>query len=308
MKEACEGAYRERAWRCAVEMFFSPVFVTCGLPLTRATVHIVLIYLISIFFLPFIVSYFPPQSLSLRLCLTLSLSFCHNSKYPVGPGCSLLVLVYLALGSIRLQAEASHSSQSHKMWLVLTTALQGDGLIGLIASDRLGWTLYRMTTATACCGFILAVSDFSSFFKFFFTILCLPFSHPSFSIFSLLFSVFVFNCLQTVFFLNIISFFCLFHIQACQDCTCTNYIAAVKLRCQYCQFYPPLILQSHIKMVKLASTPLKPHSLYPHTAYLCGMWPPLSANHGPQSLLVAESSSEAVIRSEAGNTKRLPQF
>lgn len=82
-----------------------------------------------------------------------SLSFRHNSKYPVGPGCRLLVLVYLALGSIRLQAEASHSSQSHKMWLVLTTALQGDGLIGPIVSDRLGWTCYRRTTATECCGF-----------------------------------------------------------------------------------------------------------------------------------------------------------
>lgn len=103
---------------------------------------------------------FPPS-----LSLTLSLSFCHNSKYPVGPGCRLLVLVYLALGSIRLQAEASHSSQSHKMWLVLTTALQGDGLIGLIASDRLGWTLYRKTAATACCGFIL---DF--FFLFLFSL------------------------------------------------------------------------------------------------------------------------------------------
>lgn len=84
-----------------------------------------------------------------------SLSFRHNSKYPVGPGCRLLVLVYLALGSIRLQAEASHSSQSHKMWLVLTTALQGDGLIGPIVSDRLGWKCYRRTTATECWGFFL---------------------------------------------------------------------------------------------------------------------------------------------------------
>lgn len=40
---------------------------------------------------------------------------------------------------------------------MLTTALQGDGLIGLIASDRLYWTLYRKTAATACCGFILAL-------------------------------------------------------------------------------------------------------------------------------------------------------
>lgn len=80
-----------------------------------------------------------PHSVTFALSLsrTLSLSFYHNSKYPVGPGCRLL-LVYLALGSIRLQAEASHSSQSHKMWLVLTTALRGDGLIGQIASDRLG--------------------------------------------------------------------------------------------------------------------------------------------------------------------------
>lgn len=85
---------------------------------------------------------------------TFSLSFCHSSKYPVGPGCGLLVLVYLVLGSIQLQAGASHSSQSHKMWLVLTTALRGDGLIGLIVSDRLVWTRYRKTTATACCGFL----------------------------------------------------------------------------------------------------------------------------------------------------------
>lgn len=170
MKEACEGAYRERErgsvqWKC---------LFTCKLAPACVTVHSVIIYMILINLLSVIVSYSPPRSLSLCLSRTLSLSFCHNSKYPVGPGCRLLVLVYLALGSIRLQAEASHSSQSHKMWLVLTTALQGDGLIGLIASDRLGWTLYRKTAATACCGFILS---FSFAFPFFSFAHYLPFSH-----------------------------------------------------------------------------------------------------------------------------------
>lgn len=141
-----------------MEMVFHRFLSPVGL-LSRATVHSLFIYLIFITLLSFTVLYSTPWSLPLRLSLTLSLSFCHNSKYPVGPGCRLLVLVYLALGSIRLQAEASHSSQSHKMWLVLTTALQGDGLIGLIASDRLGWTLYRKTAATACCGFILFLSS-----------------------------------------------------------------------------------------------------------------------------------------------------
>ncbi len=174
MKEACEGAYRESAWKCAMEMvvhlFLSPVSLLLQVPL-----YVLCSYTwFFINLLPFIVSYSPPQSLSLGLSLTLSLSFCHNSKYPVGPGCRLLVLVYLALGSIRLQAEASHSSQSHKMWLVLTTALQGDGLIGLIASDRLGWTLYRKTAATACCGFIL---PFLFPFSFFSITLYLLFSH-----------------------------------------------------------------------------------------------------------------------------------
>lgn len=150
MKEACEGAYREGAWRYGC----SPVLVICKLAVAWAAAHIVFRYLIFIYLLLFIVSYSPlPYFFFLLHSHTFSLSFCHNSKYPVGPGCRLLVLVYLALGSIRLQAEASHSSQSHKMWLVLTTALQGDRLIGLIVSDRLGWTCYRKKTATACCGF-----------------------------------------------------------------------------------------------------------------------------------------------------------
>lgn len=155
----------------------SPVSLLLPVPL-----YILCSYTWYISLLSFIVSYCLPQSLSLFLSVTLSLSFCHNSKYPVGPGCRLLLLVYLALGSIRLQAEASHSSQSHKMWLVLTTALQGDGLIGLIASDRLGWTLYRKTAATACYGFILVV-----FFFF----------HPFYSLF--LFSLFLLSSLSVSF-------------------------------------------------------------------------------------------------------------
>lgn len=65
MREACEGAYRERAWMCAMEMvvhmFLSPV----SLLLACATVHIVFIYMIFINILSFIVSYSPPQPLSL---------------------------------------------------------------------------------------------------------------------------------------------------------------------------------------------------------------------------------------------------
>lgn len=113
-------------------------------------------------------------------CHTPFLSFCHYSKYPVSSACSLMVLVYLALGSIRLQAEASHSSQCHKMWLVLTTALQGDGLIGLIASDRQALsrkaaaTEYRKNLPASCYVFF--------FFFFFFTFL-----HFSFRVFNFCF-------------------------------------------------------------------------------------------------------------------------
>lgn len=133
---------------------------------------------------------------------TFSLSFCHNSKYPVGPGCRLLVLVYLVRGSIQLQAEASHSSQSHKMWLVLTTALQGDRLIGLIVSDRLGWTCYRKKTATACCGFchFLPFSSSVAFYLLFHLppppIFVSPFFSLPFSINTP--SVLMFSCLRTV--------------------------------------------------------------------------------------------------------------
>lgn len=180
MKEACEEACRERVWMCAMEMvvhlFLLPVRLLLHVPhyiLSSYTWYLsIFCHLLCCISLP---SHF--------LSHTLSLSFCYNSKYPVGPGCRLLVLVYLALGSIRLQAEASHSSQSHKMWLVLTTALQGDELIGLIASDRLCWTLYRKTTATACCGFILAV--FSFFFSFF--LYCSPFAVFSLSSMSISF-------------------------------------------------------------------------------------------------------------------------
>lgn len=149
MKEGSEGEHRQSVEVCDVHLLWTSV---------RSLLHGLLLILCS---------YNIYQSLCCLLCHprclnhcffllphAFSLSFCHSSKYPVGPGCGLLVLVYLALGSIQLQAEASHSSQSHKMWLVLTTALQGDGLIGLIVADRLLWTQYRKTTATACCGFL----------------------------------------------------------------------------------------------------------------------------------------------------------
>ena len=185
---------------------FSLVFVTCVLALASGTVHSLFIYLILIILLSFTVLYSTPQSLSPpSLALTLSLSFCHNSKYPVGPGCGLLVLVYLALGSIRLQAEASHSSQSHKMWLVLTTALQGDGLIGLIASDRLGWTLYRKTAVTACCEFIFLHFLYGSLFVFVITLIFVNLFPPSFYL--SLPSVFIF---VSLYILSLI--FCLLHM------------------------------------------------------------------------------------------------
>lgn len=43
----------------------SPVFVTCEIALACATLHIEFIYMIFINLLSFIVSYFPPESLSL---------------------------------------------------------------------------------------------------------------------------------------------------------------------------------------------------------------------------------------------------
>lgn len=213
----------------------SPASVTCRLSLTYTPVNSVFIYLIFIILLSVTVLYSTPQSLSHCLSLTLSLSFCHNSKYPVGPGCRLLVLVYLALGSIRLQAEASHSSQSHKMWLVLTTALQGDGLIGLIASDRLGWTLYRKTAATACCGFILVFFSLLFFFPFFSVDPYLLFSHShlcqclSQSLFlphTLCLYIWLSSDSFSLYFIS--HFFCLLHILAWQACIHTNYIANLK--------------------------------------------------------------------------------
>lgn len=149
MKEGFKGEHRQSVEVCDVHLLWSSV---------RSLLHGLLLILCS---------YNIYQSLCCLLCHTRSLiccffllphafalSSCHSSKYPVGQGCGLLVLVYLALGSIQLQAEASHSSQSHKMWLVLTTALQGDGLIGQIVADRLVRTQCRKTTATACCGFL----------------------------------------------------------------------------------------------------------------------------------------------------------
>lgn len=148
-----QGENTDRAWKCAMEMDVHLLWSS-----VRSLLHGPLLILCS---------YNIYQSLCCLLCHTrrfnhcfflpshtFSLSFCHSSKYPVGQGCGLLVLVYLVLGSIQLQAEASHSSQSHKMWLVLTTALRGDGLIGPIVSYRLVWTKYRKTTATARCGFL----------------------------------------------------------------------------------------------------------------------------------------------------------
>lgn len=156
--------------------------------------------------------------------------FRHSSKYPVGPSCGLPVLAYLALGSIQLQVEASHSSQSHKMWLVLTTALRGDGLIGLIGSDRACWTLRRKTRRNS----MLRI-------------------HPNFAFF----------CTP------IYSIFCRLHrphsLTHCSLCSCTaplhclgccylrltrlsvkNDITNVRIYCQCFQFYLHLIQQSHI--------------------------------------------------------------
>lgn len=168
MKEACEGAYGEKAWKCALEMVIHLFLSLVSLHVPQYILGSYSWYL-SIFchllcHIP-LPSHFLSVSLSHFLCHFATTA---NILLAQTAGCRLLVLVYLALGSIRLQAEASHSSQSHKMWLVLTTALQGDGLIGLIASDRLGWTLYRKTRATACCGFILTV--FCSFFPFLFSL------------------------------------------------------------------------------------------------------------------------------------------
>lgn len=207
---------KDRAGRCIRDRC-SPVFVT-SVPAACMHHNIQHIIIYDIYKSPVItVSHFPSLSLSLCHCLTHFLSFGHNSKYPIGPGCRLLVLVYLVLGSIRLQAEASHSSQCHKMWLVLTTALRGDGLIGLIASDRLGWTSYRKTAAR--CGSLLAILYvLLSFFPSIVT-LHLLFPHyrfaSLFASFYLINSVFISSCLQTVCFFTLSHFFYTWQVLLC---------------------------------------------------------------------------------------------
>lgn len=163
MKEGCGGEHRRSVEVCAAHLLWSSVGSLRHGPLLILS------------------SYNIYQSLCCLLCHTrcldrwvffllllllphaFSLSFCHSSKYPVGPGCGLLVLVYLVLGSIQLQAEASHSSRSHKMWLVLTTALQGDGLIGLIVADRPGLDTQQQQHAVDFCHFLLYHSLLSAF-------------------------------------------------------------------------------------------------------------------------------------------------
>lgn len=153
MKATCDGAYRDHAWKCAVEMVIHLCFCHLGARTCHCTycVHKHDIYQSFAIYchIPF-----PPVTFSLAHFLC---HFATTANILLARAAGCCCWVYLALGSIRLQAEASHSSQSHKMWLVLTTALQGDGLIGLIALDRLGWTLYRKTTATACRGLVLAI-------------------------------------------------------------------------------------------------------------------------------------------------------
>lgn len=240
MKETCVGAYRVRLWKCAIEMFFS---VACRLAFARATVHSEFIYLIFIKLLSFSVIYFSPQSFFLCLSLTLSLSFCHNSKYPVGQRCRLLVLVYLALGSIPLQAEVSHSSQSHKMWLVLTTALQGDRLIGLIASDRLGWTLQEDSSKSMLwihpllfCPFFLYGSLFAYFLLW---TLSVSFSLPLSIVLPLSSYLSVFRL--SIFF---ISHFCWLHICAWRARMHTNCKPSVKTKMPIFSVLPVFICQS----------------------------------------------------------------
>lgn len=138
---------------------------------------------------------------------------------------------------------------------MLTTALRGDGLIGLIASDRLGWTSYRKTTAR--CGSLLAILYvLLSFFPSIVT-LHLLFSHylfaSLFASFYLINSVFISSCLQTVCFFTLSHFF--LHLTS-TAVLFTNYTAAVKLKCQYCQFFLLFILQCYIQMIQQAFIPL----------------------------------------------------
>lgn len=76
----------DRAGRCNRDRC-SPVFVT-SVPAACMHHNILHIIIYDIYKSPVItVSHFPSLSLSLCHCLTHFLSFGHNSKYPIGPGC-----------------------------------------------------------------------------------------------------------------------------------------------------------------------------------------------------------------------------
>lgn len=233
MKATCDGAYRDHAWKCAVEMVIHLCFCHLGARTCHCTycVHKHDIYQSFAIYchIPF-----PPVTFSLAHFLC---HFATTANILLARAAGCCCWVYLALGSIRLQAEASHSSQSHKMWLVLTTALQGDGLIGLIALDRLGWTLYRKTTATACRGLVLAIFYlfFCAFFFFFvhhalfafFSLLSLS-VHPTppacfLLSYSLSLPVFMFSCLHCLSpSLNFISIFFVCFISEPDKLVCTQ--------------------------------------------------------------------------------------
>lgn len=168
------------------------------------------------------------------------------------------------------------------MWLVLTTALRGDGLIGLIASDRLGWTSYRKTAAR--CGSLLAILYvLLSFFPSIVT-LHLLFPHyrfaSLFASFYLINSVFISSCLQTV------CFFTLSHFFPTPDKYCC---AVHKLHCSSQTWMPILSVFPSFYSAMLYSNdttslhPLKPHTVHTHVVYLFAMWPRLSANHQLQA-------------------------
>lgn len=185
------------------------------------------------------------------------------------------------------------------MWLVLTTALRGDGLIGLIASDRLGWTSYRKTAAR--CGSLLAILYvLLSFFPSIVT-LHLLFPHyrfaSLFASFYLINSVFISSCLQTVCFFTLSHFF--LHLTS-TAVLCTNYTAAVKLECQYCQFFLLFILQCYIQMIQQAFIPLS-HTRCTHTRGVSLCHVTTSVSQSPAPSLPAAGSLEAVTRSEVVN-------
>lgn len=109
-KKAFKGAYgKSKCTGNSSSPGLSPVCLVLHVLLQRINIYD--IYKSSVI----TVSHSRPLSLFLCHCLTHFLSFGHYSKYSIGPGYRLLVLFYLVLGSIRLQAEASHSSQCHKM-------------------------------------------------------------------------------------------------------------------------------------------------------------------------------------------------